>query len=190
MVGVPEIRTERLLLRGWRPQDREPFAALNADPEVMARLPTTLTRPESDALVDVIEAEFEECGYGLWAVEVPGEAPFAGFVGLHRATFEADFTPAVEIGWRLARPFWGRGYATEAAREVLRFAFDVAGLDEVVSFTSVGHARSRAVMERVGLQRSVEFDHPNLPEGHRLRGHVLYRLERADRTPGGSAGSS
>ncbi len=177
MADAPELRTERLLLRGWRPRDREPFAALNADPEVMELMPKTLTRAESDALVDVIEAEFGECGYGLWAVEVPGEVSFAGFVGLHRATFKAHFTPAVEIGWRLDRPLWGRGYATEAAREVLRYAFDEADLDEVVSFTSAGHAKSRAVMERIGLQPSGEFDHPNLPEGHRLRRHVLYRLD-------------
>lgn len=178
MGAVPEVRTERLLLRGWRGDDRVPFAALNADPVVMERMPSTLGREESDALVDVIEAEFEECGYGLWAVEVPGEARFAGYVGLHRATFEAGFTPAVEIGWRLDRPFWGRGYATEAARAVLRFGFEDAGLEEVVSFTSVGHARSRAVMERIGLEPVGEFDHPNLPEGHRLRRHVLYRLTR------------
>lgn len=185
-MSVPELRTPRLLLRGWCPEDRGPFAALNADPEVMERMPKVLTRSESDAFADAIEKEFEEYGYGLWAVEVVGETPFAGYVGLHRATFEAAFTPAVEIGWRLARPFWGRGYATEAAREVLRFAFRTAGLDEVVSFTSVGHAKSRAVMERIGLHASGEFDHPSLPEGHRLRRHVFYRLERADWTPDGA----
>lgn len=179
MAEAPELRTERLCLRGWRARDRAPFAALNTGSEVMALMPKTLTRAESDALVDVIEAEFEERGYGLWAVEVPGEVPFAGFVGLHRVTFEAHFTPAVEIGWRLDRPLWGRGYATEAGHEVLRYAFDEVGLDEVVSFTSVGHAKSRAVMERIGLGPVGEFDHPNLPEGHRLRRHVLYRLGRA-----------
>lgn len=181
---TPELHTERLLLRRWRPEDREPFAALNADPVVMERMPKALTRAESDAFADAIEAEFDECGFGLWAVEVPGNVPFAGYVGLHRATFEADFTPAVEIGWRLARPFWGRGYATEAAREVLRFAFEGTGLDEVVSFTSVGHEKSRAVMERIGLQPAGEFDHPNLPEEHRLRRHVLYRLRRTDWSAG------
>lgn len=178
------LRTGRLLLRAWRPEDRQPFAALNADPEVMQRMPRALTRAESDAFADAIEAEFEECGYGLWAVEVPGEAAFAGYVGLHRATFAADFTPAVEIGWRLDRPLWGRGYATEAAREVLRVAFDEIGLDEVVSFTSIGHEKSRAVMERIGLRRVGEFDHPHLPEGHRLRRHVLYRLQHVDWTAG------
>lgn len=176
MNRTPRLRTERLLLREWRSEDREPFAVLNADPMTMERMPKTLTREESDALVDVIEAEFEEYGYGLWAVEVPGSVPFAGYVGLHWARFEADFTPAVEIGWRLDRSRWGKGYATEAALEVLRFAFDDAGLDEVVSFTAVGHEKSRAVMERIGLVRAGEFDHPALAVGHPLRRHVLYRL--------------
>src|SRR5438128_1467437 len=119
----PELRTERLLLRRWRDGDREPFAAMNADPAVMEHFPGTLTREQSDATIGRFDREFDERGYGLWAVEAP-DAPFAGFVGLHLAAFDATFTPAVEIGWRLAREHWGRGYATEAARAALAFGFD------------------------------------------------------------------
>ncbi len=170
------MRTERLLLRPWREADRESFAALNADPAVMAWLQGVLTRAESDGFVDRIRALWAENGYGLWAVEVPS-ADFIGYVGLHPATFEAPFTPAVEVGWRLARPHWGHGYATEAARAAIRFGYDVAGLAEVLSFTAATNLRSRAVMERVGLVHDLagDFEHPNLPQGHPLRPHVLYR---------------
>jgi ribosomal-protein-alanine N-acetyltransferase len=175
----PELRTERLLLRRWRDSDREPFAALNADPEVMRHFPSTLTAAQSDELIDIIERRFAH-GYGLWAVEVPGTAPFIGFVGLNRAPFEAHFTPAVEVGWRLAAQHWGRGYATEAARAAMTFGFDTVGLDEIVSFTVPANAPSRAVMERLGMTRDErdDFDHPNLDEGHPLRRHVLYRRSR------------
>jgi RimJ/RimL family protein N-acetyltransferase len=174
------VRTERLVLRRWRAEDREPFARLNADPEVMRHFRSTLDRSASDLLVERIEAEFEERALGLWAVEVVGEAPFAGFVGLHHAAFPAHFTPAVEIGWRLARPHWGRGYATEGARAALADGFDRLGLAEVVSLTVPANTRSRAVMERLGMTRDEadDFDHPSLPEGHPLRRHVLYRLSR------------
>ena len=137
-----------------------------------------LTRAESDAFVERIEAEFDDCGFGLWAVEVRGEAPFIGYVGLHRVPFEAPFTPAVEVGWRLAREHWGNGYATEAACAAVRYGFDEAGLDEIVSFTSLDNERSWRVMERIGMIRDPngDFDHPNVPVGHRLRRHVLYRI--------------
>src|SRR5262245_33252504 len=140
------LRTPRLLLRRWRCADREPFAAMNADPRVMAHFPATLSRAGSDALAGAIEAELAERPFGLWAVEIPGVAPFAGFTGLHVPGFEAAFTPCVEIGWRLAFAHWGRGYATEAARAALAYAWDPLGLDEVVSFTTVDNAPSRAVM--------------------------------------------
>jgi ribosomal-protein-alanine N-acetyltransferase len=164
-------------LRRWRDSDREPFASLNADPAVMEHFPALLSREESDDMVDRIEAGFAADGFGLWAVEVAGGPPFIGFVGLAVPRFEAHFTPAVEVGWRLAREHWGRGYATEAARAALDYGFGTVGLEEVVSLTVPANTRSIAVMERLGMTRDPadDFDHPRLPEGHRLRRHVLYR---------------
>ena len=177
--SVRVLRGERVVLRGWREDDLRPFADLNADPRVMEHYPAALTRAESDAFVRVrIVAQFAERGYGLWALEVPGVAPFAGYVGLLVHDFEADFTPCVEVGWRLAFPYWGHGYATEGARLALAFGLVEAGLDEIVSFTVPANRRSVAVMERLGMTYSGEFDHPRLPPGHRLRRHVLYRLSR------------
>lgn len=178
-----ELRTERLLLRWWRAEDREPFALLNADPRVAEFLPGTLTRAESDARAERIEAHFAEHGFGLWAVEVPGTAPFAGFVGLSVTTFAAAFTPCVEIAWRLDAHHWGCGYATEGARAALAFGFEHLGLAEMVSFTVPANVRSRRVMERIGMRHDPEgdFDHPLLAEGHPLRRHVLYRLRRESR---------
>ena len=176
---VPVLETERLLLRGWREEDLEPFSALNADPRVMEHFPATMTRGESDAFVAYIVEHFAEHGFGLWAVEAPGDAPFVGFVGLNVPTFEAHFTPCVEIGWRLDAPFWGKGYASEAALAALAFGFDEAGLDEILSWTTPSNRRSVAVMERLGMRYDGEFDHPRMPEGHPLRRHVLYRLGRA-----------
>jgi len=176
---VPELRGERVLLRGWRASDLEPFAALNADPRVMEHYPAPLTRDESDAFVrERAVPSFAERGFGPWAVEVPGVAPFIGYVGLLAPTFEACFTPCVEIGWRLAFPAWGSGYATEAARLAIAFGFADNGLDEIVSFTVPANRRSIAVMERLGMRADGAFDHPRLPPGHALRRHVLYRLAR------------
>jgi RimJ/RimL family protein N-acetyltransferase len=173
-----EILTERLRLRPWLPSDREPFAALNADPLVMEHFPSTLSLENSDELADRIEATFEGRGFGLWAVEVPSACPFAGFIGLSVPTFEAHFTPCVEIGWRLAKEHWNRGYATEGATAALRYGFGVLGLVEVVAFTVPGNIRSRRVMEKIGMRYSPadDFDHPLLSPGHRLRRHVLYRI--------------
>lgn len=180
---MTELRTPRLVLRQWREEDREPFAALNADPEVMRWFPATLTREQSDALVDQQRTLLAERGWGLWAVEADGA--FIGFVGLAEPRFDAHFTPAVEIGWRLARVGWGHGYATEAARVAVSFGFDELRLGEIVSFTTVRNHRSRRVMERLGMSRDPadDFDHPLLPEGHPLRRHVLYRLK----SPSGGA---
>lgn len=164
-----EIRTERLLLRPWRPEDREPFAALNADPVVMRYFPAPLTREESDAFVDRIEAHFAEHGYGWWAVQVDGE--FAGFTGLNWAQ-GLPFTPCLEIGWRFAERFWGHGYATEAARAALAVGLSVA--PSVVSFTAEKNEPSWRVMERLGMRRLADFDHPRVPEGSLLRQHRLY----------------
>jgi len=174
----PVLRTERLILRPWRDEDLAPFAAMNADPEVMRHFPAALSRAESDAMVGRIRLGFATHGFGLWAVEVPDVLPFVGFVGLSVPRFEAPFMPCVEIGWRLSRACWGKGYATEAARAALDFGFSAKKLPEIVSFTAVGNQPSWRVMERLGMRRdpAEDFDHPALPEGHRLRQHVLYRL--------------
>ena len=180
------IRTKRLVLRPWRDSDREAFAALNADPAVREHFPGLMTREDSDGFVDRIEAHWDTDGWGLWAVEVREHGQFIGFVGLSEPSFEAHFTPCTEIGWRLARSSWGRGYATEAARACLDFAFRSLGLPEVVAFTVPANARSRAVMERLGMRHDAagDFDHPRLPAGHPLQRHVLYRLRREDWQPG------
>jgi ribosomal-protein-alanine N-acetyltransferase len=178
MTDAPELRTERLRLRRWRPGDRAPFAALNADPEVMRYFPSALTPEDSDGFIDRIEAGFGRYGFGLWALEVVAAGEFIGFTGLSVPSFDAHFTPAVEIGWRLARSAWGHGYATEAARGALASGFTDYGLDEVVSFTSLANVRSQAVMRRIGMTHDPadDFDHPRLPAGHPLQRHVLWRL--------------
>jgi RimJ/RimL family protein N-acetyltransferase len=176
MAGPSQLTTARLLLRQWRPEDREPFAALNADPTVARHLSSTLSREQSDALADRIDDHFDRHGFGLWAVEVQGGTAFAGFVGLSEVSFDVPFSDRFEIGWRLAADQWGRCYATEAATAVLRAAFDELGLPEVVSFTVPANRPSIAVMERIGLQRRPEwdFDHPRLPVTSPLRPHIVY----------------
>lgn len=188
---VTELRTERLLLRRWRPEDREPFAALNDDPLVMEHFPGHLTREASDAMADRIEGFMAEKGWGLWATEVAGTGEFIGFVGLSVPRFEAHFTPCVEIGWRLARSSWGHGYAPEGARAALAHAFGPVGLTEVVSMTIPANDRSQSVMRKIGMARdeSADFDHPLIPEGDPTRRHVLYRLSREEwvaQQPGGA----
>lgn len=180
--GPTGIRTARLLLRRWREEDREPFAAMNTDPAVMEHFPAPMSRVESDFLVDYIERGFERDGFGLWALELPGEAPFIGFTGLLRVREDRPFAPAVEVGWRLAAPFWRRGLATEAARASLDAGFGVHGLREIVAYTYVGNMRSRAVMERLGMSRDPadDFEHPNVERGHRIARHVLYRVSAND----------
>jgi ribosomal-protein-alanine N-acetyltransferase len=172
--------TPRLILRRFRDGDREPFARLNGDPDVMRHFPAALNRSESDALVERIDAAFEAYGYGLWAVERVDDSRFLGFTGLARPTFEAAFSPCVEIGWRFAADAWGHGYATEAANAALDHGFEAAGLEEILSWTSPLNTASRHVMERLGMHRDPadDCDHPRLPEGHALRPHVLYRLRR------------
>jgi RimJ/RimL family protein N-acetyltransferase len=174
------ITTDRLILRRWRDADREPFARMNADLRVTEFMPTTLSREESDRMVDRIEKHFEERGFGLFAAEMREDRSFVGFVGLAVPSFHATFTPCVEIGWRFAADYWGKGLATEGARAVVRYAFDVLGIEELVSFTVPGNVRSRRVMEKLGMshEEGKDFDHPNLAEGHPLRRHVLYRLRR------------
>ncbi len=174
---MTELATARLLLRQWRDDDLEPFAALNADPETMRYFPALMPREQSDAFALWISSTIERRGWGLWAVEVVGVAPFVGFVGLNEPGFEAHFTPAVEVGWRLERAHWGNGYATEAARAAVAYGFDALELDEIVSFTAVVNERSRRVMERLPMTHDPldDFDHPSVADGW-LRRHVLYRI--------------
>lgn len=174
-----EVETPRLVLRQWRADDRKPFAQMNADPSVTEFL-LPLTALQSDALAARLAAGIDEHGWGFWAVEAPGVAPFVGFVGIKPMPPVLPFAPGVEIGWRLARPFWGRGYASEAALAALRVGFEQVGLAEIVAFTAVGNQRSRAVMARLGMREDADlFDHPAVPEGHPLRPHVLYRMGQA-----------
>jgi RimJ/RimL family protein N-acetyltransferase len=174
---VTELETRRLRLRAWRESDREPFAAMNADPEVMRFFPAPLTRAQSDALVDRILAGFAARGHGLWAVEVRDGGDFAGFVGLNPAPEQFPCAPAMEIGWRLARPFWGRGLAPEGARAVVDFAFGPGGYTDLVSFTTVTNTPSRRVMEKLGMTRDPadDFDHPLVGDWWGAP-HVVYRL--------------
>ena len=176
----PIIRTPRLALRQWTDADIEPFGAMNADPRVMEHFPSMPTREQTAEMVRILRGRIAERGWGLWAVEVPGVADYIGFVGLAAHRFEAHFTPCVEVGWRLAFDHWGKGYATEAARAALEFGFTRAEFQEIVSFTVPANLRSQAVMKRIGMRRDVadDFDHPNIPQGHPLRRHVLYRLQR------------
>jgi len=175
-----EFDTERLRLRQWRASDREPLAAMNADAEVMRFFPSTLTREASDRSVDLWQREIAGRGWSNWAVELKASGEFIGFIGLTVPWRKLPFTPCVEIGWRLSRAHWRRGYATEGARAVLRVGFTQVGLDEIVSFTAVVNLPSRAVMERIGMADAREdFDHPALAEGSPLRRHCLYRLSCA-----------
>lgn len=171
------LRTQRLLLRPWQDGDAVPFAATNADPAVMEHYPARLTRAESGAQLERIAEHITTNGWGLWAVESPGIAPFMGYCGLWPVTFDAPFTPAVEISWRLARPYWGKSYAFEAANTVLTFGFGTLGLAEIVSFTIPANLRSQRLMQRLGMVRNPadDFEHPKLPPGHPMRPHVLYR---------------
>ena len=176
------IETPRLRLRQWYESDKDPFAALNADPLVMEHFPGVLRRAQSDQLAESAAAHIASNGWGLFAVEEKETRQFIGFVGLNPVRFDAPFTPAVEIGWRLARPFWGKGYASEAARRSVELAFNDLGLDALVSFTTVANYRSRRVMERLGMHHDPDGDflHPKLPDGHPIAPHVLYRLSAVD----------
>ena len=186
MADGPELRSERLLLRRWRAADLDPFARMNADPEVMEFYPPApadahgaLERSASH--VARIEAGFVERGFGLWAVEIPGEAAFIGFIGLQQVDADLPFAPAVEVGWRLARPFWGRGLATEGAAAAMRFAFDELRLPSLLAYTAAVNVRSQRVMERLRMRRDPreDFAHPGIPAGDRLCAHVLYRTDAA-----------
>lgn len=172
------IATERLLMRRWRDSDREPFAALNGDPETMRYFPSTLDKAASDAYVDLLESLFEELGYGNWALEIAATGQFIGYTGLNPMPPGVPGAGGVEVGWRLVRSAWHHGYATEAARAALEVAFDGAGLPEVWSMTAILNEPSRAVMRRLGMTEAGRFEHPKVPAGSPLRPHVLYHLAR------------
>lgn len=172
------IQTARLILRPWRSSDLPPFAEQNADPIVMRFLGGALSRGDSDAYVARSEAHYAQHGFCKWAVEAPGVAPFIGAVGLGHVAFQASFTPAVEVAWRLNRRFWGQGYATEAARAAIQDGFTRIGLQRIVALTVLDNIPSQRVMQRLGMTRSIEFDHPRYAADHPLCRHVLYRLER------------
>jgi RimJ/RimL family protein N-acetyltransferase len=176
---MSQLATPRLRLGQWRQADLGPFAALNADPEVMRYFPAPMTREQSDQFAAHVQATIARQGWGLWAVEIVGSAPFIGFVGLNQPRFEAHFTPAIEVGWRLDRRYWGHGYATEAAAASLTFGFDRLDCAEIVSFTAKVNDASRRVMQRLGMSHDPadDFDHPAVPDDP-LRRHVLFRVSR------------
>jgi RimJ/RimL family protein N-acetyltransferase len=180
-MAIVEFETPRLRLRQWRESDREPFAAMNADPQVMEYFPATIDRADSDAAIDRWRSQFAQRGWSNWAVEVKETGTFIGFVGLSVPRRVLPFSPCVEIGWRLARAHWGQGFATEGARGALRVGFDQAALPEIVSFTTILNLKSRAVMARIGMRDTHEdFEHPGIPEGHPQRPHCLYRLTQEE----------
>jgi RimJ/RimL family protein N-acetyltransferase len=174
------INTPRLKLRPWQPADFAPFAAMNADPIVMEFFPSVLTTEESNDFADIMMGIIADLGWGFWAIEILESGVFAGFVGLNEPRYPLPCSPCIEVGWRLDKAFWGKGYATEAGNAALEFAFNTLQLAEVVSFTAVPNVRSQAVMQRLGMSDTGQnFEHPMVPEGDRLREHVLYKIDRA-----------
>jgi ribosomal-protein-alanine N-acetyltransferase len=178
------LRTPRLILRPWRDEDVEPFAAMNADPRVMEHFPSLMDREQTEAMVARIRTHFAAHGFGPWAVEVPGAASFIGFTGIFHVPFEAYFTPAIEVGWRLTPAHWGQGYATEAAQAVLQHGFERLALPEIVAYTVPANVRSRRVMEKLGMKHEPagDFDHPRIAEGSPARRQVLYRISPSMRS--------
>jgi 3-dehydroquinate dehydratase/shikimate dehydrogenase len=176
------IKTKRLVLRPWKKEDLEPLSRLNANPQTMEFLVNPLTPEESIVRLDLYTQHLNNHGWGLWAVSAPGVSDFMGWIGLWPISFDAHFTPAIEVGWRLLPEFWGQGYATEGAKASLQYGFDTLHLDEIVSITVPSNIRSKRVMEKLGMHTEPkdDFDHPKVPEGHSLRKHVLYRLERTE----------
>lgn len=182
MIIKPVIKTERLILRFWSDEDLKPFAKLNADPRVMQYFSSVRNYEETTEEFQSIRAEFDSIGWGFWAASLIENNQFIGFIGLSNVGFQAHFTPAVEIGWRLAYEYWGNGYATEGAIASLRYGFETLKLDEIVSCTAMQNKRSANVMKKIGMIHNSEddFDHPRIPEGHWLRRYVLYRIKRND----------
>lgn len=179
MASLPAFQTPRLLLRQWKDSDREPFSEMSSDSRVMEHFPSTLSRPESDAVADKISSLINERGWGFWALEEKSSGKFLGFTGLHVPIPELPFSPCVEIGWRLMYSAWGRGFASEAASKALEVAFERIKLEEVVAFATVGNFRSHKVMERIGMKKDYEFEHPGLDLNSPHRRHILYRISRS-----------
>ena len=180
-MSIPEkLETDRLILRRWLESDLEPFARLNGDKKVMELFPRLLTFEETREFIEYIEENFDKNQFGLWAVERKDHGQFIGFVGLWKPNFKASFTPCVEIGWRLAKEHWGNGFAPEAAEAVLEDGFGRIELDEIMAFTSVHNRKSIRVMEKLGMKMLDNFEHPQLPEGHFLRPHVRYGIEKSE----------
>jgi RimJ/RimL family protein N-acetyltransferase len=180
MIDSPIIETERLILRQWRDDDLDAFAQMSMDPRVMAFFPSVQDRQTCQDTVAWIAASFAEVGFAYWSVEIKGASSFVGLIGLSIPSFQATFTPCVEVGWRLAHDYWGHGYATEGALASLKFGFETKGLNEIVAFCVHNNMASRAVMERIGMTRDVagDFDHPSLDPASPLCPHVLYRIAR------------
>ena len=177
MLKMNYLKTPRLNLRQWRTDDCPLFAELTSDPEVMRYFPATLDRVSSDALVSFFQTSITHYGWGFWAAEITETAEFIGFIGINQPTQQLPFSPCVEIGWRLAKQFWGKGYASEGASACLKFAFEELALTEVVSMTPLLNHRSEKVMQRIGmLDTKQNFIYPTIPEGHKLAEHVLYKI--------------
>jgi RimJ/RimL family protein N-acetyltransferase len=170
------IETPRLILRQWKQSDEEPYISLNADPEVMEYFPSVKTPTETLAQIERIAAYIDKNGYGFWAVERKDNQQFIGFTGICEPGFDAHFTPCIEVGWRLSKENWGHGFATEAALACLDFGFDKLSLKEIYSFTSIHNYRSEKVMQRIGMEKAGEFDHPLIADGHWLKKHVVYKI--------------
>ena len=180
-MNIVEFEIDRLLLRQWRRDDFPAFAQLNADRQVMEFFPSCLSSYESDKAAEKCSAIIADQGWGFWALELKENGAFIGFTGLHKPQLDLPFAPCVEVGWRLARQYWGRGYATEAALQALSFGFEILACKEIVSFAVVENMRSRRVMERLGFMNTGEdFQHPSLEKNHRLSQHVLYQLSNSD----------
>lgn len=170
------IETERLILRQWKESDSEPFIKMGLDENVMRFFPKLLSATESISLIQRISALIDENGWGFWAVELKETQEFIGFIGLHNQPEQFDFSPCIEIGWRIATGHWKKGYATEGAKAALEYAFNILNKDKVVSFTATVNKPSQAVMERLGMRKVKYFNHPKLPDEHALQKHVLYEI--------------
>lgn len=178
MPGIQVYQTPRLILRQWKDSDRDAFFKMSSDPMVMEHFPNLLSRSQSDAVADKISSLINQRQWGFWALEEKSSAEFLGFTGLHIPIPGLPFSPCVEIGWRLMVSAWGKGFAFEAATKALEIAFEKIGLEEVVAFATIRNLRSQKVMERLGMKKDYEFEHPDLDSESPQRKHVLYRISK------------